>query len=105
MIDNVPIKRVTKTKTLGIQIYQFLSWDNHLEEICKKASSGIGAIRRLKSYVSRESLISVYYALVQPYFDYCCHVWDPIGATLSNRIQTLLEIHACSNPSPIFSKH
>jgi hypothetical protein len=40
-------------------------------------------------YVSHESLISVYYALVQPYFDYCCLVWDPIGATLSNRIQTL----------------
>jgi hypothetical protein len=89
MIDNVPIKRVTKTKSLGIQIDQFLSWDNHLEEICKKASSGIGAIRRLKSYVSRESLISVNYALVQPYFDYCCLVWDPNGATLSNRIQTL----------------
>ena len=87
--SNVPIKRVTKTKSLGIQIDQFLSWDNHLEEICKKASSGIGAIRRLKSYVSRESLISVYYALVQPYFDYCCLVWDPIGATLSNRIQIL----------------
>ncbi len=52
-------------------------------------SSGISAIRRLRSYVSRESLISVYYALVQPYFDYCCLVWDPIGATLSNRIQTL----------------
>ena len=89
MIDNVPIKRVTQTKSLGIQIDQFLSWDNHLEEICKKASSGIGAIKRLKSYVSRESLISVNYALVQPYFDYCCLVCDPIGATLSNRIQTL----------------
>ena len=36
MIDNVPIKRVTKTKSLGIQIDQFLSWDKHLEEICKK---------------------------------------------------------------------
>ena len=27
MIDNVPIKRVTKTKSLGIQIDQFLSWE------------------------------------------------------------------------------
>ncbi len=88
MIDNVPIKRITKTKSLGIQIDQFLSWDNHLEEICKKASSGIGAIRRLKSYVSCGHLYHYYqyYALVQPYFDYCCLVWDPIGAT---RIQTL----------------
>ncbi len=70
MIDNVPIKRVTKTKSLGIQIDQFLSRDNHLKEICKKASSRIGVIRRLKNYVTHESLISVYYALVQPYFDY-----------------------------------
>ncbi len=89
MIDNVPIKRVTKTKSLGIQIDQFLSWDNHLEEICKKASSGIGAIRRLKSFVSRESLISVYYALVQPYFDYCCLC----GTQLVPRFQIELRLY------------
>ncbi len=86
MIDNAPIKRITETKSLGIEIDQFLSLDNHLEEICKKASSEIGAIRRLKSYVSSESLISVYYALVQPYFDYCCLVWYPIGVTLEFRL-------------------
>ena len=32
---------------------------------------------------------SVYYALVQPQFDYCCEVWDSIDATLSNRLQKL----------------
>ena len=31
---------------------------------------------------TRETLVSVYYALVQPYFDYCCLVWEPAGATL-----------------------
>ena len=60
----------------------------------KKVSSGIGAIRRLKPYVTHETLVSVYYALVQPYFDYCCLVWEPIGATLSNRLQSLQNIAA-----------
>ena len=80
---------MTTKKSLGIVIDQYLSWDNYLDEICKKVSSGIGAIRRLKPYVTRETLVSVYYALVQPYFDYCCLVWEPIGATLSNKPQSL----------------
>ena len=40
---------------------------------------------------------SVYYALVQPHFDYCCEVWDSIDATLSNRLQKLHNIMNCKN--------
>ena len=80
---------MTNKKSLAVVIDQYLLWDNHLDEICKKVSSGIGAIRKLKPYVTREALVSVYCALVQPYFDYCCLVWEPIGATLSNRLQSL----------------
>ena len=88
-IVNRPVNRVTTKKSLGIVIDQYLLWDIYLDEICKKVSSGIGAIRRLKPYVTCETLVSVYYALVQPYFDYCCLVWEPIGAKLSNRLQSL----------------
>ena len=31
--------------------------------------------------------ISVYNALVQTYFDYCCELWDPSGSNLSNKLQ------------------
>ena len=70
-IANRLVNRVTNKKSLGVVIDQYLLWDNYLDEICKKVSSGIGAIRKLKSYVTRETLVSVYCALVQPYFDYC----------------------------------
>ena len=88
-IVNRPVNRVTTKKSLGIVIDQYLLWDNYLDKVCKKVSSGIGAIRRLKPYVTHETLVSVYHALVQPYFDYCCLVWEPIGAALSNRLQSL----------------
>ena len=88
-IANRLVNRVTNKKSLGVEIDQCLLWDIHLDEICKKVSAGIGAIRKLKPYVARETLVSVYCALVQPYFDYCCLVWEPIGATLSNRLQSL----------------
>ena len=45
--------------------------------------------RRVKPYVSKETLISIYNALVRPYFDYCCEVWDVFGETHSKRLQKL----------------
>ena len=31
----------------------------------------------------------MYFALIQPHFDYCCSVWDGLGKTLSTKIQEL----------------
>ena len=39
--------------------------------------------------VPREHLISSYRSIVEPYFDYCCLVWDGIGTTLAARLQKL----------------
>ena len=47
-VGDVPIKRVTEAKALGVCIDEFLSWDKHIDKIAKKVSSGIGAIRKLK---------------------------------------------------------
>ena len=46
-IDDKMIKRVDHTKSLGLTIDAQLSWSKHVEEICKKASSAIGALKRV----------------------------------------------------------
>ena len=56
-VGDVPIKRVREAKALGVCIDEFLSWDKHVDKIAKKVSSGIGAIRQLKSCVDRNTLI------------------------------------------------
>ena len=43
-IDDKMIKRVDHTKSLGLTIDTQLSWSKHVDEICKKASSAIGAL-------------------------------------------------------------
>ena len=50
---------------------------------------GFGAIRRIRDFVDRDTLISVYNALIRPHFDYCSEVWDTLGNGLSNRLQKL----------------
>ena len=68
---------------------QHLSWKSNTENICKKITSGISALRRLKEFVDRQTLVSVCNAIVRPYFDYCCEVWDVFGETQSKRLQKL----------------
>ena len=66
-----------------------LSWDSHIDSAVKKASAGLGAIKRVRNLVPRETLITIYKALVQPYFDYCSSVWGSIGVCQSERLQKL----------------
>ena len=41
----------------------------HIEEITKKISAGISALKRLGDFASRDVLVSVYTALIMPHFD------------------------------------
>ncbi|XP_046854983.1 uncharacterized protein LOC124448017, partial [Xenia sp. Carnegie-2017] len=69
-------------------IDQHLSWKSHTDKICKKVAAGISALRKLKEYTDKQTLISIYNALVHPYFTYCCEVWGVLGETQSKRLQS-----------------
>ena len=56
---------------------------------CSVNISRMSNIRRVKPYVSKETHISIYNALVRPYFNYCCEVWDVFGEAQSKRLQKL----------------
>ena len=88
-IENKQIKQVYKCKTLGIIVDQHLSWKSNTKNICKKITAGISALRRIKPFVDKDTLISIYNAIVRPHFDYCCEVWDVLGKTQSKRLKKL----------------
>ena len=82
-IDDQIIKRVDHTKSLGLTIDDHLSWCKHIDEICKKVSSAIGVLKRLRPFVSKETAIQIYNALIMPHFDYC------LSGYLSDKLQKL----------------
>ena len=88
-IENKQIKQVYECKTLGVKIGQHLPWKGNTDEICKKVTAGISAIRRIRPFVAQDTLILIYNAIVRPYFDYCSEVWDVFGAAQSKRLQKL----------------
>ncbi|CAB4032478.1 Hypothetical predicted protein [Paramuricea clavata] len=55
-IGDEPIKGVQVTKTLGVKIDQFLTWDSHIDQISKKISSGISAMKKIKDFTNSDTL-------------------------------------------------
>ena len=74
-IDNIPIEQSDKTKFVGIIINQDLTWTDHLSLLQNKISKNIGVIRRIRKNLPLYTLRMLYYALINPYFDYCNIVW------------------------------
>ena len=88
-IDGAPVSQVTFTKSLGVYIDQNLSWNVHVNNLCKKIAAGIGVIKRSRAFVPFDTLQYMYSSLVQPHFDYCSEIWGCCNKTLSTKLQKL----------------
>jgi hypothetical protein len=61
LIENKQVQQVNKSRTLGTTIDQHLSWKSNTENICKKITSGISALRRVKPFIAaKETHLSPY---------------------------------------------
>ena len=75
-LDNVPIKRVTLHKHLGLTFSSDLSWNAHIGDILAKATKRLGVLRLLKFKLDRLSLERIYKCLIRPVLEYADCVWD-----------------------------
>ena len=73
--DNISIEQTDKTTFLRIIINQNLTWTDHFSLLKNKISKNIGVIRRICKNFLLYTLRMLYYALINPYFDYCNIVW------------------------------
>ena len=66
-----------------------LSWKYHIESICHKISKSIGIIAKIRHYVPRRVLLSVYNSLIVPYLTYSICGWGNCALTFQRKIVTL----------------
>ncbi len=67
-----------------------LKWNKHNVEHCKTISKSIALLRKAKSYVSQEVLVTMYNSLVLPHFNYCSTIWHDDNNT--QNIENLLKL-------------
>ena len=85
-IDGQPLSEVEKTKFLGVIIDNKLTWEHHIKYISGKIARGIGILIKAKDILNRDTLVTLYYSFVFPYYVYCNHIW---GSSCSKHLRRL----------------
>ena len=75
-----------KVKLLGITIDNHLNFKKHIEELCKKASYKLHALRRIRGYLTVEKARILANAFIDSQFNYLLLIWILAGKTLINKI-------------------
>ena len=111
-VNGLTLQQVETTKYRGQTIDQFLillgeiilftSFSGHRpaqrkcartglrsQSVRQKVGCGILILKRIRPLVALEHHINVYSSAVEPYFTYCCIVWDSVGETLAGSLQKL----------------
>ena len=65
---------VDQYKYLGVIIDCNLRWQEHVDNLCKRISMKLAVLRRIKPFLPKKSLITVYNSTILPLFDYACIV-------------------------------
>ena len=88
-INNFPTEQVSSTKSLGAYIDENLSWNTHIESVCKKISSALNLIKPIINFVPFYTLLNIFNGLVKPQFDYCSLVGGCCSTSLAKKLQKL----------------
>ena len=86
LINNFPIKKVDKTKFLGVIIDEKLSWGPHTLNLKRTLNYATATLNRIMNNVPRYLLRELYYTLFESHLSYCISVW---GDAAMCRLQPL----------------
>jgi exonuclease III len=89
IINNSDIVRVHEVKFLGVLIDEELSWKSHTASVAAKLSRNVGVLYKLKSVIDKNTLLTLYYALIQPHLMYCVIVWGGSSQTALDKLTKL----------------
>lgn len=74
---------------LGIKLNEFLNWDDHFSTLIPKLSRANGMLAKIRHFVSRETLINVYYAIFNSHLIYGSIVWGKLPRYILDKIRSL----------------
>jgi hypothetical protein len=80
-VDGIVIEDCDDVRFLGLTLDRHLKWEAHIEKITKKLNSACFSLRALKSLVSHEVLMMVYYAYFHPFLKYAVLAWGGSSCT------------------------
>ena len=74
-IQNVNIEKVPDFKLLGVYLDSCLTWNKQISHIANRLSKTAGILYRIKNYVPKNILVTIYNSLFQSHLTYCTPCW------------------------------
>ena len=110
VIDGVILKRVNKTKFLGVVVDENMSWKYHIEGVSNTLSRNIGVLNKLKYFLPKPILRSLYYSFIFPYLNYGILAWgnthkiylDKLLKLQKRAVRIICNSHYLSHSGPLF---
>ena len=87
LVGRTILESVESTSFLGICIDKNLTWKKHIDNVCNMLSKKVGMLYRIRNFVSRNILITLYNAFILPHITYGLEVW---GASLKTFLNPIL---------------
>ena len=71
---------------LGIFLDKNLAWNYHISQLSNKLSRSNGVMYKLRKYIPKQTLLSVYHSIFYSHLTYACQVWS---LTTQHNIDTI----------------
>ena len=88
--NGTPIEQVRFHCHLGVWFTDTMTWEKHTREIVNKTSRSLNLLKRMSSYVSRKTKLSIYKTYLRPKMEYATSIFD--GNLTKNQIDNLENI-------------
>ena len=75
-LNKTKLNPTDNVKYLGIFQDKNLSWDYQVTQLSKKLSHANGVLYKLRKYIPKETITSVYYSIFYSHLTYACQVWS-----------------------------
>ena len=85
-LNNDELNMITNDKVLGIIIDNNLTWSQHVDKVCKKITTNLWLLSRIKEHITIPQRVQFYKTYIQPHIDYCNTVWGGTSQVNLSRI-------------------
>ena len=89
VLDGQTLNPTTSARYLGIIIDDHLSFKSHINHLENKISRSVGVIAKLSYYLPHNTLITLYYTLIQSHLLYALPVWASTYKTYLLKLKKL----------------
>ena len=85
-INQKTIKESSKIKYLGVILERNLSFASHISELCKKLSTAVGMLYKMKNLCSASTLKTIYHSLFHSHMSYGILIWGLAKTSLTQKV-------------------